>query len=76
MSNKTIVGGRMFRCSAWSAVALLVASTAITGCGQKGPLYMPAPKASASTPAKPAPTNPANNAAPAQPAEPATDPAR
>lgn len=66
----------MSRCSAWSAVALLVASTTIVGCGQKGPLYMPAPKAAVPANTKPATTDPVNNPAPTEPAEITTSPAR
>lgn len=66
----------MSRCSARSAVALLAASTMLMGCGQKGPLYMPAPKAAAPANVKPAATGSANNPAPAEPAEVTTSPAR
>ncbi|MFC3686559.1 LPS translocon maturation chaperone LptM [Hydrogenophaga luteola] len=76
MSNETIVGGRISRCRAWSTVALLVASTVIAGCGQKGPLYMPAPKAAAPAGAKPATPAAANNPATPEPVENTTAPAR
>lgn len=66
----------MFRRSARSAVALLVASTMIAGCGQKGPLYMPAPKAATPANAKPVTTGSANDPATAKPDEVRTAPSR
>ncbi|MCF8204015.1 MAG: lipoprotein [Methylotenera sp.] len=47
--NKTLVsvGGRL--------VALAITLTALAGCGQKGPLYLPKPAAPASAPAASAP---------------------
>ncbi|MDQ7743486.1 LPS translocon maturation chaperone LptM [Hydrogenophaga pseudoflava] len=66
----------MSRCSAWSAVALVVASVAFAGCGQKGPLYMPAPKAAKPGTAKPT-SGPADSpAAPSEPTDLTTSPAR
>jgi predicted small lipoprotein YifL len=64
----------MSRCSAWSAMALLVASSVIAGCGQKGPLYMPAPRAATPAPVKPVAADAADNKA--KPAEAPTAPAR
>jgi predicted small lipoprotein YifL len=55
---------------------LLVASTAITGCGQKGPLYMPAPKAVTPAAVKPAAPASENNPAPPEPVEDTIVPAR
>lgn len=53
MSIKPILGGSPSRRSAWFAMALVMSAWTVTGCGQKGPLYLaPAP---AATPAPAAP---------------------
>ncbi|MGM9426837.1 LPS translocon maturation chaperone LptM [Hydrogenophaga sp. MI9] len=73
MSNQTILGRRLFRCS---ALALLVAASVIAGCGQKGPLYLPPPPASASAPVAPPQAAPAAADSKAKPADAATPAAR
>lgn len=39
-------------------LALFVLSAGLTGCGQKGPLYLPAPAAQAEQPVAPAASTP------------------
>lgn len=69
MSNQSILGRRFLHCS---ALALLVSASALAGCGQKGPLYMPpAPATPAAAPQAVQPATTDNKTKPSDSASPA-----
>ncbi|MGS5088720.1 LPS translocon maturation chaperone LptM [Hydrogenophaga sp. A37] len=72
MLKKTILSGLFSRPAARGSFALLAMALMASGCGQKGPLFLPAP-ASAATP-RPATTPPVPPAVSPDPADP-TQPA-
>ncbi|MBT9550224.1 MAG: lipoprotein [Hydrogenophaga sp.] len=73
MLKKPILGGLFSRPTVGSGVALLATALMASGCGQKGPLFMPSP-ASTATPkpsAAPAPAEQPAAGAPTDTTQPA-----